>query len=107
LGRYRFWYNKHSFKHHIYNFYNIIVINTDWKFPIMLYSEACLNPPRYNWNIVENGIKCLNPLTSVVGQYGKDYITQDNMTFATVFSILFSSVTGILNGANMSGKFTY
>lgn len=50
------------------------------------------------------GLRAKTFKDNTFSEYQKDYITKDLMTFATVFAILFSSVTGILNGANMSGE---
>ncbi|GFN85558.1 solute carrier family 12 member 9 [Plakobranchus ocellatus] len=41
---------------------------------------------------------------NIDSNYTIDYSTDTTMSYATVFAILFSSVTGILNGANMSGE---
>jgi potassium/chloride transporter 9 len=40
---------------------------------------------------------------NIYANYTIDYTTGETMNFAAVFGILFSSITGLLAGANMSG----
>ena len=42
---------------------------------------------------------------NLYSNYSVDYTTGDGTDFAIVFSLLFSSITGLLAGANMSGKY--
>ena len=50
------------------------------------------------------GFSSLTMHENTYANYTIDYTTGDQMDFATVFGVLFSSITGLLAGANMSGK---
>ncbi|CAL1541024.1 unnamed protein product [Lymnaea stagnalis] len=50
------------------------------------------------------GLNATTMRDNLFSNYTIDYSTSKEMDYATVFAILFSSVTGILNGANMSGE---
>jgi solute carrier family 12 (potassium/chloride transporters), member 9 len=50
------------------------------------------------------GFSAATMRANTYANYTIDYTTGDQMDFATVFGVLFSSITGLLAGANMSGE---
>ncbi|XP_054165329.1 solute carrier family 12 member 9-like isoform X2 [Oppia nitens] len=59
------------------------------------YNSSVVNFTSFEWTTFKDN---LNP------QFGVDYTTNDFTTFPVVFGVLFSGVTGIMAGANMSGE---
>ncbi|XP_059160463.1 solute carrier family 12 member 9-like isoform X2 [Physella acuta] len=60
------------------------------------------NYPGFNGTYT--GLRASTFRENLASNFTTDYSTNKEMSYGTVFSILFSSVTGILNGANMSGE---
>ncbi len=64
----------------------------------LLYNKTDLIYGKYT------GFSAATMRENTYANYTIDYTTGDMMDFATVFGVLFSSITGLLAGANMSGK---
>lgn len=51
------------------------------------------------------GLSSITLKNNLFPEYGRDYTTEgQQVNFAAVFGVLFSGVTGIMAGANMSGE---
>lgn len=59
----------------------------------------------YNNSINYTGLSLTTLTENIYPNFGKDYTSGNiDVTFSTAFGVLFCGVTGILAGANMSGK---
>lgn len=59
----------------------------------------------YNNSINYTGLSLTTLSDNIYPDFGKDYTSGNiDVTFSSAFGVLFCGVTGILAGANMSGK---
>lgn len=67
----------------------------------LVYTNSSMNTTIYG---TYTGLRLDTFKSNLFEDYTEDYTSDSKLNFPTVFAILFSSVTGILNGANMSGE---
>ncbi|XP_071757324.1 solute carrier family 12 member 9 [Centroberyx gerrardi] len=58
----------------------------------------------YRYNVSYTGFNATTLRNNLGSGYSLDYSTNSVMSFATVFAVMFTSCTGIMAGANMSGE---
>ncbi|XP_071391006.1 solute carrier family 12 member 9 [Centroberyx affinis] len=58
----------------------------------------------HRYNVSYTGFNATTLRNNLGSEYSLDYSTNSVMSFATVFAVMFTSCTGIMAGANMSGE---
>lgn len=93
---------KFKFQH---NFSQAIDVNHLNFFQIPIPSaNTLINGTNHTTDITYTGLNFTTFTENLFPKYGEDYTSHgDIVTFASVFGVLFSGVTGIMAGANMSG----